>query len=110
MWYGTDLMRSPAHLAATRPFRLLDETLRDGIQSCSVRDPSLADKRRIVELLDAAGIDDVTLGLPGAGARNAEHCRALAGAIAESGMKIRAACAARTRLDDIRPIVDIAGE
>ncbi|HKB16838.1 MAG TPA: 2-isopropylmalate synthase, partial [Planctomycetota bacterium] len=40
-----------------RPVELDDETLRDGLQSPSVRDPDLDRKLRIVRLMDALGID-----------------------------------------------------
>ena len=61
----------------TRPFAFFDETLRDGIQSPSVRDPSIGDKLEILHLLESIGIDAVDLGLPGAGKRAADDCIAL---------------------------------
>ena len=48
---------------------LLDETLRDGLQSHAVRDPPLDDKRALLRLMARLGIDAVDLGLPGAGPR-----------------------------------------
>jgi len=47
-------------------FSLFDETLRDGIQSPSVHDPSIEDKLQIVHLLDQLGIEYLDLSLPGA--------------------------------------------
>ena len=44
-----------------------DETLRDGLQSPSVRAPSIEQKIRILHLIDALGIDTADIGLPGAG-------------------------------------------
>ncbi|XYH93738.1 2-isopropylmalate synthase [Sorangium sp. So ce1128] len=87
---------------------MLDETLRDGIQSPSVRDPQLDDKKRIVELLDQAGVDHVTVGLPAAGPEATRHCTLLARAIADGRLRIKAACAARTHIDDLLPIVEIS--
>ena len=49
--------------------QLLDETLRDGIQSPSVVDPSIEDKIQILRLMDSLGIDTADVGLPGAGKR-----------------------------------------
>ncbi len=46
-----------------------DETLRDGLQSPSARDPELADKVRLVHLMDQLGIHTANVVLPGAGAR-----------------------------------------
>jgi 2-isopropylmalate synthase len=84
-----------------------DETLRDGLQSPSVRDPSVAEKVEILHLMEALGIDSLDLGLPGAGARAIEAVTALAREISAHKMKIRANCAARTHENDIRPIAEI---
>jgi isopropylmalate/homocitrate/citramalate synthase len=86
---------------------LNDESLRDGLQSPSVRDPSIAEKIEILHLMEALGINSLDLGLPGAGARAVEHVTALAREIVTHKMKIRANCAARTHENDIRPIAEI---
>jgi isopropylmalate/homocitrate/citramalate synthase len=87
--------------------RLTDETLRDGLQSPSVRDPSIEQKIEILHLMEALGINTLDLGLPGAGARAVEHVTALAREIVAHKMKITAYCAARTHENDIRPIAEI---
>jgi len=97
----------PAGLRLARPVLLNDETLRDGLQSPSVRDPAIAEKIEILHLMEALGIDALDLGLPGAGARAVEHVEALAREIADEKLKIRANCAARTHENDIRPIAEI---
>jgi isopropylmalate/homocitrate/citramalate synthase len=89
------------------PVLLNDESLRDGLQSPSVRDPSVAEKIEILHLMEALGIDSLDLGLPGAGARAIEAVTALAREILACKMKIRANCAARTHENDIRPIAKI---
>jgi isopropylmalate/homocitrate/citramalate synthase len=89
------------------PVMLNDETLRDGLQSPSVRDPSIAEKIEILHLMEALGIDSLDLGLPGAGPRAVEAVTALAREIVAHKMKIQANCAARTHENDIRPIADI---
>src|SRR6266487_1295282 len=86
---------------------LNDETLRDGLQSPSVRDPSVEQKIEILHLMEALGINSLDLGLPGAGPRAVEHVEALAREIVMSRMKIKANCAARTLESDIRPIAEI---
>jgi 2-isopropylmalate synthase len=86
---------------------LNDETLRDGLQSPSVRDPSIGDKIEILHLMEALGINSLNLGLPGAGPRAVEHVTALAREIVGHRMRIRANCAARTHENDIRPIAEI---
>src|ERR1700723_1884432 len=89
------------------PVLLNDESLRDGCQSPSVRDPSIPEKIEILHLMEALGVDSLDLGLPGAGARAVEHVTALAREIVSEKMKIRANCAARTHENDIRPIAEI---
>jgi len=97
----------PPGLKPPGPVLINDETLRDGLQSPSVRDPSIAEKIEILHLMEALGIDSLDLGLPGAGARAIEAVTALAREIAVHKMKIRANCAARTHENDIRPIAEI---
>src|SRR6058998_3046732 len=54
---------------------LNDETLRDGLQSPSVRDPSLEVKKRLLHLMADLGIVAADLGLPGAGPRVVDQVR-----------------------------------
>ena len=97
----------PPGLKPAGPVLLNDESLRDGLQSPSVRDPSIPEKIEILHLMEALGIDSLDLGLPGAGVRAVEAVTALAREIAANKMKIRANCAARTHENDIRPIGEI---
>jgi 2-isopropylmalate synthase len=97
----------PPGLKPEGPVLLNDETLRDGLQSPSVRDPSIAEKIEILHLMEALGIQSLDLGLPGAGARAVEAVTALAREIVTNRLKIRANCAARTHENDIRPIAEI---
>jgi 2-isopropylmalate synthase len=96
-----------AKLRPTGPVLLNDESLRDGLQSPSVRDPSIAEKIQILHLMEALGINSLDLGLPGAGPRALADCEALAHEIVRHKLKIRANCAARTHENDIRPIAEI---
>ena len=92
----------------TKPVAMLDdETLRDGLQSPSVRNPTIDEKIGILHHMDALGIDTADIGLPGAGPRVARDVERLARAIAEGRLKIAANCAARTMVADIRPIAEI---
>jgi len=97
----------PASLRPVGHVLLNDETLRDGLQSPSVRDPSIQEKIPILHLMETLGIHSLDLGLPGAGPRAVEHVEALAREIVDHKMKIRANCAARTHQNDIRPIAEI---
>ncbi len=94
--------------AASSAVMLNDETLRDGLQSPSVRRPSIDEKVRILHLIDALGIDSADIGLPGAGAQVAADVEHLAREIAASGLSVRPNCAARTLVADITPVVEIA--
>jgi isopropylmalate/homocitrate/citramalate synthase len=84
-----------------------DETLRDGLQSPSVRCPSIDEKLRILHLIDRLGIDTADIGLPGAGAHVVRDVERLAREIADQRLKVAANCAARTLEADIRPIAEI---
>ena len=97
----------PEELRPAGPVLLNDESLRDGLQSPSVRDPSIPEKLEILHLMESLGIDSLDLGLPGAGVRAVEAVTALASEIVAHKMKIRANCAARTHENDIRPIAEI---
>ncbi len=85
-----------------------DETLRDGLQSPSVRSPAIGDKLRILHLIAELGIESADLGLPGAGPHVVRDVTRLAREIAEQRLPVAANCAARTVAADIEPIVDIA--
>ena len=63
----------PASLKPAGPVLLNDESLRDGLQSPSVRDPSIQEKIEILHLMEELGINSLDLGLPGAGPRAVEH-------------------------------------
>ena len=44
-----------------------DETLRDGLQSPSARNPTIEQKLELLDYMEKLGIQKVDLGLPGAG-------------------------------------------
>jgi 2-isopropylmalate synthase len=93
---------------AARPVVMLDdETLRDGLQSPSVRTPSIDEKIDILQRMNALGMDTANIGLPGAGPHVVADVERLARAIVDGRLAIRANCAARTVVADIRPIAEI---
>ena len=94
--------------APRRAVRFHDETLRDGIQCPSVHDPDIDAKRRIVRLLDRAGVDTTDVGLPGAGPRAIEDSESIVRLMRDEGLTIRPTCAARTHPNDIAPIIGIS--
>src|ERR1700719_4497105 len=85
-----------------------DETLRDGLQSPSVKSPSIDRELRLLHLMDDLGIDSVDIGLPGAGPHVVEAVTRLAREIVDCGLKLRPNCAARTIAADIVPIIEIS--
>jgi isopropylmalate/homocitrate/citramalate synthase len=85
-----------------------DETLRDGLQSPSVREPTVEKKIELLHLMEALGVDTADIGLPGAGGTHAAGVEMMAREIANKKLKIRPNCAARTHKNDIIPIVEIS--
>ena len=85
-----------------------DETLRDGLQSPSVTDPTIDEKIRILHFMNAIGVDSADIGLPGAGPHVQRSVERLAREIVDQKLNIAANCAARTIESDIRPIAEIS--
>jgi isopropylmalate/homocitrate/citramalate synthase len=102
-WNHDAVAEGPARPAAM----LDDETLRDGLQSPSVRTPSIDEKIDILRRMDALGIDTADIGLPGAGPHVERDVERLARAIVEGRLRIAANCAARTLIADLVPIAAI---
>ena len=92
----------------SREVLLDDETLRDGLQSPSVRCPTIEQKLEILHLIDRLGIDTADIGLPGAGPHVVRDVERLAREIADHRLHVQANCAARTVIADIKPIVEIS--
>jgi isopropylmalate/homocitrate/citramalate synthase len=90
------------------PVELNDETLRDGLQSPSVKDPSIDVKIRLLHLMDALGIHSADLGLPGAGPRACADILALCQEIASARLRVRPNCAVRTVISDITPLIEMS--
>ncbi|MGH9441656.1 MAG: LeuA family protein [Thermoanaerobaculia bacterium] len=105
--YDWNLSRTSARPRFT-PVELDDESLRDGLQSPSVRTPSIESKLEIVHLMDALGIDVADVGLPGAGPHVVRDVSRIVQEIATQRLRLRPTCAARTVASDILPIVEIS--
>jgi len=106
--YDWNSVEKVSPLSPKRRIQFLDETLRDGIQSPSVVDPSIEDKLRLVELSNDLGIDTMDIGLPGAGKRAIEDVTTIAEHIKSSKLRVKASCAARTHINDVQAIIDIS--
>jgi 2-isopropylmalate synthase len=87
--------------------QVVDETLRDGLQSPSIVDPPVAEKIHALHCQVRLGVHGTDIGLPGAGPRAVESTLALAREIAYGRLPIEPYCAARTHRNDIDPIIEI---
>lgn len=88
--------------------KLNDETLRDGLQSPSVANPSIEEKIELLHFQEELGMYSNAIGLPAAGPQAFNDVLALAGEIARCNMNIYPYCAARTVENDIVPIVEVS--
>ncbi|TMA18130.1 MAG: 2-isopropylmalate synthase [Deltaproteobacteria bacterium] len=89
---------------------VLDETLRDGIQSPSAIDPAIDAKIEILHLLDDLGVAQLDVGLPGAGAHQKAAVKRLAEEKRDAKLDIRINVACRTVVSDIAPAADLQQE
>ena len=89
-------------------FKLVDETLRDGIQSPSITNPPIEAKLEILHCMEELGIEVADVGLPGAGAQAVADVTRLVEEIRDKKMKIEPNCAARTHQADVQAVVDIS--
>lgn len=85
-----------------------DETLRDGLQNPSVTDPGIEKKLEILHLMEDLSIDVADIGLPGSSPRAFEDVLRLCQEVVACKMKIKIACAGRTVVSDITPMIDIS--
>jgi 2-isopropylmalate synthase len=88
--------------------QLDDETLRDGLQSPSITDPTIEEKLELLELMEDLKIDSVDIGLPGSGPRAKSDILAMTNHIFDNKMKIRPNCAVRTVKQDITALIEIS--
>ncbi len=87
-----------------------DETFRDGLQSPSVRTPTIEEKIRLLYLMDELGIDTANIGLPGAGGHHIEHITALVREVRDRRLRIGVNVACRTLLADVEPALRVSDE
>jgi 2-isopropylmalate synthase len=106
--YDWNRAGGPDLLPGRGKVELNDETLRDGLQSPSVRTPSIDEKLRMLHYMVELGIEGANIGLPGAGPHVVKDVERLAREIVEHKLPIEVNCAARTVIADIQPIVEIA--
>ena len=91
-----------------RGFDVVDETLRDGIQSPSVNNPTIEEKLELLHLMVQCGVDCVDVGLPGAGAGAVADSARLVREIVDQKLDIVPNCAARTHLNDVAAVAKVS--
>jgi 2-isopropylmalate synthase len=85
-----------------------DETLRDGLQNPSVVDPGIDEKLKILHLMEDLGIHCADVGLPGSSKRAFEDVLRICKEVVDCKMKIKIACAGRTIVGDITPMIEVS--
>ena len=78
-----------------------DETLRDGLQNPSVEDPGIEQKLEMLHLM-------ADIGLPGSSQRAFEDVLRMCKEITDNKLDLRVACAGRTVVSDITPMIEIS--
>ncbi|WP_051337360.1 LeuA family protein [Leisingera daeponensis] len=93
-WNSTPLFDTDA-------VQILDDTLRDGLQSPAAFQPHISQKKVVVDTMSALGVHGVTLGLPGSGEKSLRDIIDLARHISESHYDLEMVSAVRTHPDDV---------
>jgi 2-isopropylmalate synthase len=90
-----------------RPIQVVDETLRDGLQNATAIDPPIEAKRRMLELMEAVGVDVVSVGLPAASSRALDQAAEMAAFIRNRGLSLQPTAAARTVARDVLGVAEV---
>ncbi len=85
-----------------------DETLRDGLQNPSVTDPGIEKKLKLIHLMERIGVDAADIGLPGSSQRAFDDVLRMCREITDNKLKLQVACAGRTVVSDITPMIEIS--
>lgn len=92
----------------SRPLRILDETLRDGLQSPSVQNPSLEQKLEGLRRMARLGVSAVNLGMPSVSSVALRETEQMLRVICEERLPLLPVCAGRTLVGDVAPIVELS--
>lgn len=93
-----------------RPVLVLDETLRDGLQSPSAHNPKLEQKLEGLRRMARLGVSAVNLGLPSVSSAARAEALQMLRVICEERLPLQPVCAGRTLPGDVRPILELAEE
>jgi 2-isopropylmalate synthase len=85
-----------------------DETLRDGLQNPSVKDPNIEQKLKLIHLMAKIGIHVADIGLPGSSERAFNDVLRMCREITDNRLPLGVACAGRTVVGDITPMIEIS--
>lgn len=89
-------------------FTFFDETLRDGLQNPSVTDPTIEAKLELIHLMEKIGVHAADIGLPGSSKRAFDDVLRMCREITDHKLKLQVACAGRTVVSDITPMIEIS--
>jgi 2-isopropylmalate synthase len=93
-----------------RPVLLLDETLRDGLQSPSAQNPKLEQKLEGLRRMASVGVSAVNLGLPSVSRGARAEALQMLRTIRDERLGLLPVCAGRTLPGDVTPILELAEE
>lgn len=95
---------------AARRVELLDETLRDGLQSPSAQNPRLELKLEGLRHMARLGVSAVNLGLPSVSPAARQEALHMLRLIRDERLSLQPVCAGRTLTSDVTPILELAEE
>lgn len=87
---------------------IYDETLRDGLQTIGIEQPTIENKLEIIKGMSDLELDEVCIGFPAAGEniqKDIEECTRF---IVDNKLQIKISCCARTMTKDIEPIISLS--
>ena len=93
-----------------RRVELLDETLRDGLQSPSAQNPKLEQKLEGLRRMARLGVAAVNLGLPSVSPAARHEVLQMLRLIRDERLPLLPVCAGRTLPSDVTPILELAEE
>ncbi|RYZ05125.1 MAG: 2-isopropylmalate synthase [Myxococcales bacterium] len=92
----------------SRHVAVLDETLRDGLQSPSVQNPSLEQKLEGLRRMARLGVAAVNLGIVSVSAAARAEAEQMLSVIREERLPLLPVCAGRTLAGDVTPIIELS--
>jgi 2-isopropylmalate synthase len=94
--------------AIAKGVTFFDETLRDGLQNPSVKDPKIEHKLELLHLMNEIGIHTADIGLPGSSKRAFDDVLRMCREITDNKLNVKVACAGRTVVSDLTPMIEIS--